>query len=123
MVRYPWSASFAGPTGSRAAQYHQDGQHAASGAEAERTYCLGHISARGVALAGRQGDAGHEVEGEGRRESAHEHGVRQQRVGRGVPGHQQVEGEAAQLVDGIVCAQARVRLQTKRLSVLLWTEG
>ena len=94
----------------------------ANGVEAEQTHCLGHISARGVALAGRQGDAGHEIEGEGRRKSAHEHCVRQQRVGRGVPGHQQVEGEAAQLVDGVVCAQARVRLQANSLSVPLQRE-
>ena len=39
-----------------------------------------------------------------------------------MPGHQEVEREAAQLVDGIVCAQAWVRLQAIRPSVLLQIE-
>ena len=74
-------------------------------------HSLGDVSARGVALAGGQRDAGHEVEGEGRRKAAHEHGIGQQGEGRGVPGHQQVEGEAPQLVDGVPGAQAGVCLQ------------
>ena len=84
----------------------------AKGCEAgEATHSLADVSAGGVALARRQRDAGHEVKGKGRGEAAHEHGVGQQGVGRGVPGNQQIEGEAPQLVDGIPGAQAWVRLQ------------